>query len=623
MAKNVLAAVGRSYACSCSQIARRGAVIPATGRRPSYGRSPWGSDLALAQISTEANIRSILSAVMATQLVLDIGTDRSPAGPKRLDHDLGEVFTRRWMVEFILDLAGYTADRDLGSSSAVEPSCGEGAFLGPMMDRLLASAVEHNRDPTTLASAIRAYDLSPENVELARKAAVARLVEAGVTLPVAHELAERWVVCDDFLLAGPEEATADFVIGNPPYVRLENVPEARTAAYRRACPTMRGRSDVYVGFIERGLRVLADDGVLAFIVADRWMHNQYGAELRRLVVEHFSMDTVIEMHEVDAFEDHVSAYPAVTVIRRCNQGHAVLAHARKGFGAEEGERLRSWAARSRSTTFQRPSVGAARLPTWFPGDELWPSGDPLRLSIVADLEQRFPPLEDPMTRTRVGIGVASGADSVYLTTNPHLVEEDRLLPLLMSADIVTGEVRWKGTYLVNPWEGGQLVDLDSYPLLARHLQAHDSTVRARHIAKKRPSTWYRTIDRVDPALASMPKLVLPDLKASIHPVLDEGRLYPHHNLYFVVSDGWDIDVLGGILLSDVANLLVGAYCVKMRGGCYRFQAQYLRRIRVPRADSLSREDKRALAESFADRDTERATALTVRLYGIDSLPTLK
>ena len=50
-------------------------------------------------------------------------------------------------------------------------------------------------------------------------------------------------------------------------------------------------------------------------------------------------------------------------------------------------------------------------------------------------------------------------------------------------------------------------------------------------------------------------------------------------------------MLGGLLLSDVANLFVGAYCVRMRGGCYRFQAQYLRRIRVPDAGSVRASDR--------------------------------
>ena len=105
----------------------------------------------------------------------------------------------------------------------------------------------------------------------------------------------------------------------------------------------------------------------------------------------------------------------------------------------------------------------------------------------------------------------------------------------------------------------------------------ESRLRARHIARTKPGQWYRTIDRVHDGLLGRPKLLLPDIKAASHPVLDDGRYYPHHNLYFVVSEQWDLEVLGGLLLSDVANLFVGAYCVEMRGGCYRFQAQYIRR----------------------------------------------
>ena len=51
--------------------------------------------------------------------------------------DYGEVFTRRWVVELILDLVGYTPDRDLGRQVLVEPSCGTGAFLVPVAERLI------------------------------------------------------------------------------------------------------------------------------------------------------------------------------------------------------------------------------------------------------------------------------------------------------------------------------------------------------------------------------------------------------------------------------------------------------------------------------------------------------
>ena len=119
-----------------------------------------------------------------------------------------------------------------------------------------------------------------------------------------------------------------------------------------------------------------------------------------------------------------------------------------------------------------------------------------------------------------------------------------------------------------------------------------------------------------------PKLLLPEMKAVAHPVLDEGEFYPHHNLYHITSTEWDLEVLGGLMLSDLTNLFVGAYCVKMRGGCYRFQAQYLRRVRVPSLERIGDTDRRALARAFQDRDVEAATATALRLCGVKKLPSL-
>jgi len=530
----------------------------------------------------------------------------------------GEVFTRRWVVDLILDLAGYSPDVDLASRVAVEPSCGVGAFLVPMVERLIESCRRHGRTIDDARGAIRAFDLLPASVEMARKAVVACLVDAGTDEDHARSVADGWVRCGDFLLTTHAADEADFVLGNPPYIRLEDMPHARSVAYRRACPTMRGRSDIFVGFIEVGLRLLRPHGVLGFIVADRWMHNQYGAGLRQLVASEYSVETVISMHDVDAFEEPVSAYPAITVIRRSVQGRAVVAEARRDFGESDGQRLRRFMAGGRSRHV-RPTVSAAKLPTWFGADASWPSGEPANLALVADLERRFPPLEDRATGTRVGIGVASGADNVYLTRDPNVVEAERLLPLLMTADTTDGRANWSGTYLVNPWDNGRLVDLDAFPRLREHLDGRQAAVRQRHVARKNPKHWYRTIDRVEPGLLEQDKLLIPELKSYLQPVLDRGDTYPHHGLYFVTSQQWDLEVLGGILLSDIAELFVATYCVKMRGGCYRFQAQYLRRIRVPPIDSIDDADKAALRHAFRRRDRSAASDLARRLYGVDGL----
>lgn len=529
----------------------------------------------------------------------------------------GEVFTRRWVVDLILDLIGYTTEKDLGAETLLEPSCGTGAFLVPVVQRLIESSKLHNRDLGSLSSAIRAFDLLEANAALSRKAISGLLIESGMSAAEAEALAGEWITTADFLLYPHEPASAEYVVGNPPYIRLEKVPRPTMDAYRRICPTMRGRADIYVGFFERGLDLLKPGGALSFICADRWMRNQYGADLRELITSTHAVETVVSMHDVDAFEDDVSAYPAVVVLRSNDQGKAAVVDANSAFDEQQAQRLSTWVRRGRKQSISEPSFEASRVPNWFAGRDLWPVGSPRQLALIADIESRFPPLQDIATGTRVGIGVATGCDEVFITSDPDLVEPERLLPLLQAPDTTSGAVDWSGHYLVDPWDKSGLVDLDAYPRLAEYLHANRERLRQRHVAQKRPAAWYRTIDRVDHRLTHRPKLVLPDMKASAHPVLDEGNFYPHHNLYFVVSDEWDLEVLGGLLLSDIANLFVGAYCVKMRGGCYRFQAQYLRRIRVPGVHTIGVRTQRELVAAFRGRDRARATAVAAGCYGVD------
>jgi hypothetical protein len=217
----------------------------------------------------------------------------------------------------------------------------------------------------------------------------------------------------------------------------------------------------------------------------------------------------------------------------------------------------------------------------------------------------------------VSIGVATGADDVYVTKDPDVAEPDRILPLAMRRDLMSGRFEWQGNYLVNPWaEDGSLVSLDDYPRMAAYLSQHPA-IRDRFVAKKAPASWYRTIDKVHADLTAKPKVLLQDMKAHIHPVLEPGGHYPHHNLYYVVSGTWDLEVLGGLLLSRVAQAFIEAYCVRMRGGTLRFEAQYLKRIRVPNPAAMDDATCEALRAAFRARNVEAATNAAAVAYGIN------
>lgn len=528
---------------------------------------------------------------------------------KTLGHEpMGEVFTRRWVVEWMLDLAGYTPDRPLDALTLLEPSCGAGAFLLPALDRLLSACALHGSDVREATTALVAVDLHAPSVELTRKAVIKRLEEAGMTTPAAETLAATWVRRADFLI--DDIPSADFVVGNPPYVRLEEVPKHLAGEYRTRWRTMGGRADLYVGFYERGLQLLNDDGVLAFICADRWMRNSYGRGLRSMITDGpWAVDTIVRLHDVDCFEEEVSAYPAITVLRRRPQEEGTVIDVDGTFTADHVPAV----AAVRNDGDSDGPFTVATVEGWFGGD-VWPEGTPEQLAQLADHEHRLETLEDVLRQTRVGIGVATGADDVYITSDPDLAEPDRMLPLVMARHIADGQLNWEPTYLANPWNGDGLVSLDDYPRLAAHFEQHVERLAGRHTAKKTPDRWHKTIDRVHGWLTDNPKILLADMKARMTPVVEPGGLYPHHNLYWITSTRWDLHVLAGLLLSDQAELFVRAYCVKMRGGTLRMQAQYLRRIRLPDPSSITDGEADDLRRAYAERDRELATSIARTLY---------
>lgn len=531
----------------------------------------------------------------------------------------GEVFTRRWVVDVLLDLVGYTPDRDLGALTLVEPSAGSGAFLLPAIERLLESARGHGRSPEQLGQSVRAFELQHGNVDTCRALVASHLQSRGIDEVLAHSLAISWVSQADFLLGSDTEPWADFVVGNPPYIRSDDVPTRVATRYRTKWTTMAGRADIYVGFFQRSLRLLRPGGRVGFICADRWMRNQYGAGLRRLVSADFAVEQVWTMHDVDAFHDQVSAYPAITVFSTHQQGRVVAADARAAFGGCEAQDLASWALETDSSdTYRTPAVSAHRLPHWFAGDQSWPTGPPGRLRLIEHMNDSFAPLQDTATGTKVGIGVASGSDRVFVTPRRVDIEEDRLLSLSTRRDLSTGHYTWSGRYLVNPWDcDGRLVPLDGYPKLRAYLLGVAAPLRDRYVARKTPTAWYRTIDKVDHDLIAKPKILIPDMSMAINPVLEPGGHYPHHNLYHVTSTRWDMEVLGGLLLSRVAQAFIEAYCVRMRGGTLRFQAQYLRRIRVPDPAMISPNTADALRQAFRARDVHSATQAAADAYNIN------
>ncbi len=527
-------------------------------------------------------------------------------------NERGAVFTRPEVVEFMLDLTGYTVDQPLVKMRLLEPSVGHGDFLLLAIDRLLTAWRANHRSTPNIAAllpAIRGVELHEVTFEEMRQNVTERLVAHHLSHPEATLLTDTWLIRGDFLLTD-FSTRFHVVIGNPPYVRQELIPDALRAEYRARFTTIYDRADLYVPFIEKSLTLLERGGCLGFICADRWMKNRYGGPLRRMVAQHYHLKTYVDMVDTPAFQTDVIAYPAITIITREKGSVTRIAH-RPEINADGLSKLAA-----QLMTEDETATGEVRsLQGVVVGAEPWILESADQLALVRRLEAHFPTLEE--VGCKIGIGVATGADKAFIAPFDELdVEPDRKLPLVTTRDIESGKVAWHGLGVVNPFtDTGRLVDLDAYPRLKAYLEARKEAIAGRHIAQKAPMNWYRTIDRIDPGLAKTPKLLIPDIKGEAHIVYERGHLYPHHNLYYITSAIWNLYALQAVLRSGIARLFVSIYSTRMRGGYLRFQAQYLRRIRVPDWQQVPEALKQELITAAEREDQEACNCAVYKLYG--------
>jgi hypothetical protein len=528
----------------------------------------------------------------------------------------GAIFTKREVVDFILDIVGYDVSKKLYEKRIMEPSFGEGAFLLPIIDRLINSWQTHSKGNSTdfalLGEAVRGVELHSETFQKTQNAVIDKLIQAKFTTPAANNLANKWLIQGDFLLR-QYDGWFNYVVGNPPYVRLEMISPLLLTEYRSRYKTMFDRADMYIPFYERSLSLLAEGGELGFICSDRWMKNRYGSALRHFISKNYHLKVYADMTDCAAFHSEVSAYPAITVITKSKSAKTRVVcrpKINRDVLTSIAREVVSESLSDGSQVYELTDVVRGKAP--------WLLGRDRLIELIRRIENEFPTLEE--TGCKVGIGVATGADKVFIGNYETLdVEPDRKLPLVTTQDIRSGHIIWQGNGVINPFtEYGDLVNLGQYPRLDRYLNRYKEVIAKRNCAKKAPSNWYRTIDRIWPDLTAKPKLLIPDIKGEAHVVFENGRLYPHHNLYYIVSEMWDLKALQTVLSSSLTTLFIKTYSTKMRGNYLRFQAQYIRRLHMPHWRNVSQNMRYELIEVAHTRNKKECNEAVFKLYGFTS-----
>ena len=109
------------------------------------------------------------------------------------------------------------------------------------------------------------------------------------------------------------EGGFDVAIGNPPYVRQEELSEIKP--YLEAnYETYQGTADLFVYFFEKELKILKENGYFGMIVSNKWLRAGYGKNLRKFISE-FWIEELIDFGDLKVFAD-ATIYPCIIIIRK-------------------------------------------------------------------------------------------------------------------------------------------------------------------------------------------------------------------------------------------------------------------------------------------------------------------
>ena len=225
----------------------------------------------------------------------------------------GQYMTPDKIVSMILNGIGYTGHHVL-TKTIMEPSFGDGAFLAGIVQRIITESKKAGLSGPDTAKIISGNVFGIEKDAILYNRAIERLN----SLLGAHGIHDvRWnnLICGDTLIAYRTYAgTMDYVAGNPPYVRIHNIPDE----YRDAVKEFRfvgGMIDLYIVFYEIGLLLLNDTGRLGYISPNSFMKNTSQKAFRNYLVENRYISAIYDFKTSKIFED-ADTYTCICILDR-------------------------------------------------------------------------------------------------------------------------------------------------------------------------------------------------------------------------------------------------------------------------------------------------------------------
>ncbi|OHB65579.1 MAG: hypothetical protein A2Y76_12275, partial [Planctomycetes bacterium RBG_13_60_9] len=370
----------------------------------------------------------------------------------------------------------------------------------------------------------------------------------------------------------------DAVIGNPPYVRQEELGDSKTY-YGRRFKTYSATADIYITFIEQGIRLLRPAGQFGMIVSNKWLRAAYGTRLREFLGGSLTIHQLVDFAGLPVFPTATVR----TIVLLC-QATAQTSHGVRyspPMSLEDFRHLRDASDIDRHVAKMSYEIKPECLPS-----SGWSLTDMGVQNIIRKFVGHGVPLVDYLGQ-RPYRGIITGLNKAFIISHDsrkRFVSEcpacsELLHPLVVGRDLRRYKLDYRKEYLLVTPIG---VAIDKYPPVLRHLQAFKNELEKRwdkghHWWELRPCDYYDSFTK--------PKIIYPDIATSCRFVLDRHGYFGTNTIYFIPRG--DLFLLG-ILNSKAAFLYFKTTCAGLEGSgstYLRFFGQYMETFPVPPTDT--------------------------------------
>ncbi len=228
----------------------------------------------------------------------------------------GQVYTPPFIVEKILDDLGYVSSIIL-QKTILDPACGDGRFLEEVVKRIISySPIQ---DLVQNLSCVHGWDIDSEAVMLCIKKLNQLIAPHKITVNWNIRVVDAIQQLPSEIL--PDESLFDFIVGNPPYIRIQHLEEAqRQFIQQHYAFCQRGSTDLYIAFYELGLSLLKPNGLLGFITPNTFFYTETAKAMRHAMVQRACIKQITNYADIQVF-DNVSTYSAIVILSKLANTH--------------------------------------------------------------------------------------------------------------------------------------------------------------------------------------------------------------------------------------------------------------------------------------------------------------